>query len=226
MSIHTHKCGPVFGEACGRSGLADARLIAALAVLAALLLAGCGMEDKQKALYKLPKNQRVLVFVDVHPTVVAPAGFATQVAEKVGVELFRYKALEHTVAPGRLNELRRNQEAFNKMGVADIARATDADVVICVDLVTFSASTLSDKSVTQGFAQAMVKVIDSHGKRLWPGDGSAGKEIDERVDPAFADQRDQDAVAKELGDKLARDVARLFHDYDQSESELMKAPGG
>jgi len=35
-----------------------------------------------------------------------------------------------------------------------------------------------------------------------------------------------DAVAKELGDKLARDVARLFHDYDQSESELLKAPGG
>lgn len=200
-----------------------ARLSLTLTVM--LLLSGCGLTGaggKQKALYTLPRQKRVMVFVDVHPTVEAPAGFANQLGENLSTHLFQYQAVDHVVAQARLAELRRAPDTFKKMGVADVARATDADLVLYVDLITFNVSSLSDDSITQGMAQVLVKVIDANGKRLWPLNDVAGAQVDAKVDPAFTEQRDKLAVAKELNDKLARDVGRMFHDYSPNEGELVK----
>jgi len=196
---------------------------ALLLALLPCLLAGCGLAGagaKQKALYTLDKTKRTLIFTDVHPTVVVPPGFATKLGEAIAQELFQYKAVDHLVAQNRLTELRRDSDRFAKLGVADIARETDSDVVIYIDIITFNVTVLSDDSMTQGLAQVLVKVIDSKGTRLWPTSDVAGTQVDATVDPAFADQQDKESVAKQLNEKLSHDIARLFHDYQANESDF------
>ena len=107
------------------------------------------------------------------------------------------------------------------MGVADIAKATDADVVVVVNMVVLQADTTSDGSVTQGTAEGEVKVVDKNGERLWPGD-LLGTKVDAKVDPSFASDRGKGQVYTGLIDLLTIRVGRMFHPYDMEDKEMNK----
>src|SRR4051812_8628708 len=104
-----------------------------------LSLAGCellylmGGKGSQAALYTIPKEKRVLVLVDVHESVTAPPAFASGLGEKISTHLFRNNGADHLVSQDRLIALQQEDPAaYKKMGVADIAKAADADMVLVV----------------------------------------------------------------------------------------------
>ena len=203
------------------------RLTAALLLLA-FTLSGCQMlymfagKGSQEALYVIPKGARVLIFVDVRPTAHMPAEGPLVLGEKIADHLFRHKAADNFVAQQRLSEVRRLDD-FRKMGIADIARATDADVVLHVDVIQYTANTISDSSISEGSAAALVKVVDRQGNRLWPPEGTAmGAPVQARLDPLLTEQRDLNAVHKELAELLTIRIGRMFHAYDLEDKEMTK----
>jgi len=166
-------------------------------------------KKEQEAWYRFEEGKRVLVLVDVKPTVGVPPEFATQLGQHISEKLVQFRATGATVQQSRVLELRTNPAKFSQMGVADIAQATGADVVLHVDLIAFNVTALSDESITEGGSQALVKVVDRSGKRLWP-TATMGTLVEARVAPAFSELRNRAGVQKDITDLLAVRVARMF----------------
>jgi hypothetical protein len=211
----------------------DAVRLAALLLLAAaaLPLGGCEVigffagHGSQKALYTLPKAKRVLVLVDVRPETAPPPTFGTMLGDRVASHLFRYKATDLLVGQDKLLDLQRDPARFAKMGVADIAAATGADVVVVVYVVDLVVAQSTDQGVTHGGARAMVKVVDSAGTRMWPG-GLMGEKVEAQVSPALSSEKDKTAVYNELAEQLTVRIGRMFHQYSLEDPTMTKTPSG
>ncbi|MCL2639584.1 MAG: hypothetical protein FWD53_01945 [Phycisphaerales bacterium] len=180
------------------------------------LVGGCGLQQDQEALYKFEAGKRVLVLVDVRSAASVPPEFAIQLGQSISEKLMQWGAMGEggvVVPQSKVLELKASPSKFSQMGIADIAQAAGADVVLHVDLIAFNVTSLSDDSITQGGAQVLVKVVDREGNRAWPIGVAMGVWIDARVAPTFSEQRDRTGVQKELSDLLAVRTARMFIKY-------------
>jgi len=193
-----------------------------------LCLGGCeilyflGGKGSQAALYTIPKDKRVLVLVDVHESVTAPPAFAANLGEKISTHLYRNNAADRLVSQDRVVSLQQSDPAaYKKMGVADIAKATDADIVMVVYVTQLSIPVTTDGTVASGDAQIQVKIIDRNGERLWPGD-VVGNKIDAHVDSAFTSERDVEGIVKELTDILSVRTGRMFHPYNLEDKTMLR----
>ncbi|MEI8194271.1 MAG: hypothetical protein WCI73_00010 [Phycisphaerae bacterium] len=180
----------------------------------------------QEALYKLPKKSRILVCVDPRAVSGMPADAPARLGQLIAEHMYQYKAGEEFVAQARLSELRKNPR-FNpanpveRMGIADIAAATDADVVVFVDVLQFNIENISGGEVNQGNATAMVKVLDKNGKRLWPAETEPlGYQITAMAAPSLSEEGGAAAVQAKLLKDLALRAGRLFHSYDLEDKEV------
>lgn len=197
-------------------------------LLALAALPGCqalyflGAQGDMPAQFTLPKEKRILVFVDPRPTVTAPADFPAALGDAIGQHLYKYGLADHIVAQERLTALRRDANRFAHMGIADVAHAADADIVIYVDLITYDVSAISDNSIAQGNAHVLVKVLDSNGTRLYPKNSTTGTEVAAEIEPAFTSEKDIAGVAQDLTNLLALRVGRLFQSYDRQDAVLSK----
>ena len=193
-----------------------------------LSLAGCeilyfmGGKGSQPALYTIPKEKRVLVLVDVHESVTAPPAFAAGLGEKISTHLFRNNAADHLVSQDRIIAMQQDDPAaYKKMGVADIAKAADADLVMVIFVTQLSIPVTSDGTVASGDAQIQVKLIDRNGERIFPGE-VVGTKIDAHVDSAFTSERDTEAIVKELTEMLAVRTGRMFHPYNMEDKTMLR----
>jgi hypothetical protein len=193
------------------------------AAVMVLGLGGCWQQGPtQKGLYTLDKTKRILIWVDPDPAVTPPAGWTTNVAEDLAQDLFKYQALDRVVSQAQLTELKKDQERFGTLGIADVARETGADVVLYVRVVTLNITSSSDEALTQGSAHVLVKVIDSSGKRLWPPEELEGTEVSASVLPEYTEKQDKTEVASMLRVDLVRDIGRLFHAWQKNESTIRR----
>jgi hypothetical protein len=202
-----------------------------LLLAAALALGGCEVfgffagHGSQKALYTLPKGKRVLVLVDVRPETAPPPTFGTMLGDRIASHLYRYKAADALVGQDKLLDLQRDPARYAKMGVEDIAKATGADVVVVVWVPDLLVTQSTDQGITHGGARATVKVVDSSGTRLWPGD-LAGEKVEAQISPALTSEKDKTAVYNELAEQLTVRVGRMFHAYDLEDKTMTKTPSG
>jgi hypothetical protein len=191
------------------------------------LLSGCQAlyflqgKGNQDALYTFPQGQRVLVFVDAPASVILPPNYANTLGDDISDHLFKNKATETIVAQDHLNTLR-SDPTFSKLGDADIARATNADIILYVDILTFNVGLASGEAVTQGDAEAMVKVVSKTGQHLWPPAQPNGQAVQAHVDEDLADKRDQDATYKEISNLLTVRIGRMFHKYSLDDPDMSK----
>ncbi|MGN6367995.1 MAG: hypothetical protein ACTHN5_07020 [Phycisphaerae bacterium] len=197
------------------------------ALAAVLFLSGCQAlyflqgKGTQPALYELPKDQRVLVFIDSPPAVQLPANYAATLGDQISNHLFKNNAATKLVTQDRLSAMR-SDPTFATLGVADVAKATSADVVLYVNLISFNTALVSGGAVSQGNAQALVKVIDKNGQRLWPLNQPAGYPVEAHVDENLSDNRDQPATEKEISNLLTTRIGRLFHKYSLDDADMIK----
>lgn len=187
-----------------------------LALAVVILLGSCGMLGKgtKEADYKIPEKSRILVFVDPRASCPMPADGPALLGEMLTQHLYTYKVGDSFVDQSRLTGLRKEEE-FRKLGIADVAKKTDADIVLYVDVVSFVTQEVSEGQVSQGAAQVLVKIIDKNGKRLWPAETAAlGAPVEVRVDPNFSEESNTASVQGQLYKLLAMRVGRMFHSYD------------
>jgi hypothetical protein len=200
--------------------------VAAL-VIVAWMLGGCGVlylifgQGDQPALYKFGKGQRVLVLVDVENGVSVPPVFPTSLADQIGLYLQRNKAVNVPLVPQeRLIKLQQTDpEGYRKLGVADIARDTDADQVLQVSIAQMAVLKTADGTVAEGRAVARIKVCDRNG-RVWPGD-AGGQVIEGRVDSGFLQDKGADEILKEMATQLTTRTGRMFHSYSIDDDRRM-----
>jgi len=207
----------------------NGRLIGVMALaMLSLALGGCeilymlGGKGKQESQYKLSAKSRVLVWVDPRVTSGAPVDVPAALGEKVNGHLYQWKVSDHLVSQARLAALRKDPR-FTEMGVADAARKLDADVVVFIDLLQFRVETVSAGQLTQGHAQALVKVVDRDGNRLWPADTEVlGVPVEADAKLSFADQATPAVVKDKMMADLTIRIGRLFHEYDLGDKEMIR----
>jgi hypothetical protein len=194
-------------------------LLASLAVA----VPGCDAWEgrpKQAATYKLPKDKRVLVLVDVLEGLSPPPTFAMNMADRIGTQLFSNKAVEKLVPQDQVLALQQKDPAkFRKMGTSDIAQETGADVVVRVYLTSLQTQKSVDGLVVWGDATAYVKVIDKNGTLLWPGQDT-GAQVVAHVNEVEVAVRDVPRVLKDLGDQLVTHIGRIFYEWQPTFGEM------
>jgi hypothetical protein len=200
--------------ACAAAGLCVAMAGCQLAALAG--------KGSQEALFKIKKEQRVLVLVDAMEAVSVPPGFDTALGQLLNQHLYAYKATDHIVAQERLLQLKdEKKDAYKKMSIEDIATATDADLVISVFVTRLSTPVTTDGTVGQADALVMVKVVDRNGNRLFPGD-QGGVPIMAKEDPALTSDRNMEKTLQGLLVQLTRRTGRMFHKYSLDDKTLLR----
>ncbi len=173
---------------------------------------------KTKAVYEL-QNQPTLVLVDDPNHQLGNPGLRDQIANEIGFHLERQKVIDSVIAPAQLNNLvAALGERYAATPVDQIGRRLGARQVIHVQVESVALQT--GPGVIQPTARVQVKVIDAdHGQRLFP-TGSAvpaggyALTIQFRQRPHEQIDRGSSVVlGRQLAQRIARDVARLFHDY-------------
>jgi hypothetical protein len=199
---------------------------AKLGLVAALLagMAGCGdinLRGKQiKAQYTLPEKGQMLVLVWDRPGSGVPLDVSSRLAMGITKHLGKFTKTHDFVNPDLVTPLKQNAQEYSKMDVMSIARKTGAQYVLVVDLYEFRADQLSSGLLTSGNAQALIRVVDRDGVRMWPAREGNPVQIQTDVRPGTSDQQTLADVKTKLISDLGVKVGRVFHDYGTDEMEL------
>ena len=173
----------------------------------------------------VPQDRPTLVLVDDPQMRLGDPSLPLYIASSIGLELQREKVITEVVPLEKLVALSSQLgEKYARTPVSRIGKQLGARQVIHVniDVVDFG----HDPGLLRPVAEAQVKLIDSDtGKRLFPqledaettdvaALPSPGRVV--RTELWFRHQDDERtlrAIRRKLADHIARDVARLFHDY-------------
>ncbi|MHB1766333.1 MAG: hypothetical protein ACYCUV_00610 [Phycisphaerae bacterium] len=197
-----------------------ATLLATLIITTAFCLGGCELaylfagNGSHAALYKLPNKNRILVLIDTSANSQLSIHAMATLMTLVNQTLYKHKCADRFVPAYRIVALqRRNPEQYHSMGIADIAHAVNANDVIYVYVKRFDITLESAGQLTKGSADAMVKVVDENGKRLWPKTGSPGASITARIPTSTAVSQSPQTVEADMVAILGRRISRIFYRY-------------
>jgi len=171
---------------------------------------------KVPAVYDPPKQQTWLVFVDdlMNPVDYQPV--KRELAENISRELKTKDVAVRTVDYEDLMDLTMRRDDFNSMGIPEIGRELNADLVLYVHLDEFQLREDDVAPLWQGKMKCTVKVVDSREGRLWPDDRPKGFPLPLVETPQEVSQADSFGrqVAERLADKQATQIVRLFHEHE------------
>ena len=198
---------------------------------ALISLGGCellyflGGNNEDKALYKIPKSDRVLVLVDSSAGSPMTMQAAGSLIDAVNSQLYQNKAANQLVPSFRVMEIERtNPVAYQQMGIADLAKSVNADLVVYIFLDRFNVQLDSDQEISQGDAVGMVKVVDSGGRRLWPDDATEGYPVTARVKEDFTLTQTSTDVQNQLIGELSVNIGQLFYSHAESDNPSNDQP--
>jgi hypothetical protein len=175
-----------------------------------------GQEQKVDAVFKPPKDKKVLVFVDDVRYPVNYEPVKAQLTEQLNKRLKDNKVAGDAVSYDRLVDLMAVTPNFNQLHVPDVGKRLGADLVLYVEITTFLLRETEATPIWQGKLTASVKWVDATG-RIWPKDRPEGFPVPpielpmtENASAGYGAE-----VARELADKLADKIAKLFYDHTE-----------
>jgi hypothetical protein len=196
----------------------------ALPLLMLALFAGCQDFNPAgrtvKALYALPEKGAVLVFVYDRPGSGIPLDVSNRLAVAITKHLNKWTKTHEFINPDLVTPLKQDPKAFAKLDVMTIAHLTGAKYVLVVDLYECRADEMSSGLITQGNAQALLRVVDDTGTRLWPARDGAPMSMATTVAPMTSDQQSIADVKTKLVHDLSVKIGRTFHEYGTDQAEL------
>ncbi len=184
------------------------------------LFSGRGVSQR---VYHIKAKQRVLVLVDSSPESPLSIHAVSSLIVATNQDLYKNRAATILIPPYRLVALMKSHPvSYREMGIADIARALNANLVIYIFIDRFRNQLISDKQITQGDAQAYIKLVSASGTRLWPKGATPGQLVTARVPPGLAMSQNTVSVQDSLLAQIANTTAGFFYahskTYKQSES--------
>lgn len=190
------------------------------------LLAGNGIDQ---SVYHIKKKDRVLVLVDSSSFSPLSIHAMSQLITAVNQNLYRNGVTKNLIPAYRLIALMKSHPvSYREMGIADIARALKANLVVYIYIERFRNKRLSAKQITEGDAQAYVKLVSESGHRLWPKTAAPGELVTARVPANLAMTQTHTAVADSLLAQIADTTAGFFYThsrgYTPSHGAQMSSP--
>jgi hypothetical protein len=202
----------------------------ALAAAAALAVAGCNMAvpalyviegpGKRPAVFTLPEDSKVVVYVDDRRNVVSRLQLRAALADDIGTRL-RDLELVKEVVSGRelIGYVRRVETPSKRVSIEEMGQAVGADLVVYVEMDGFALS--PDGATPKPVGSAFVKVVDVKAReRLFPPPGGdpmgwpVSAEVQNMTPEMFRTSAQRRRAEDLLEKKLAEEVARLFHDHE------------
>jgi hypothetical protein len=206
------------------------RLALLASAAAALAAAGCNMAvpalyvvqgpGKKPAVYTLPEDRKLVVYVDDRRNVVSRLQLRAQLADDIGTML-RSEELVREVVSGRelIAYVRRVETSTKRVSIEELGLAVGADIVLYVEMDSFALT--PDGATPKPVGSAYVKVIDVKAReRLFPPLGSDPKgypvssEVLGMAPEMYRTSANRRRAEELLEKELAQDVARLFFDHD------------
>ena len=205
-------------------------LVLAFFAAAILVIAGCNYAvpamwiaqgpPTKPAEVPLPKDKKLVVFVDDRKSVVSRLQLRALLADDIGT-VIKQQGLVTDVVSGRelISYVRRMETSTKRISIEDLGNAVNADIVLYVEMESFTLS--PDGATPKPTAQVRVKVVDVKAKeRLFPplGADPKGYPVTAQVDTLANDAYRTSAARRNAEDglekKLADDVSKLFYDHE------------
>ncbi|RLS46282.1 MAG: hypothetical protein DWH86_03245 [Planctomycetota bacterium] len=205
-------------------------LVLSFLASAVFVIAGCNYAipamwiaqgpPKKPAEYTLPKDKKLVVFVDDRKSVVSRLQLRALLADDIGT-VIKQQGLVTDVVSGRelISYVRRMETSSKRLSIEELGSAVNADIVLYVEMESFTLS--PDGATPKPTAQVRVKVVDVKAKeRLFPPLGADPKgypltaEIDTLGNDAYRTSAARRNAEDALEKKLADDVTKLFYDHE------------
>jgi hypothetical protein len=171
--------------------------------------------QKVEALYRLPKDKKVLVFVDDYLREVRYEPVKALLADQVNQRLTKQELVASTIPYQKVADLSAARTTFNELAVSQVGGELGADIVIYVHIDAFSTKDLEDSPLWHGHFQTTVRVVDVRAGRLWPTDRPEGYAVDPLETPATDSSAAnyESQLAAELADAMAERIVNVFCDH-------------
>jgi hypothetical protein len=164
--------------------------------------------------------------VDDHGATITDPLFPRTFEGELAEELIKTKSAKRIIPPETLGALRQTVADFEKKGCRELGEMAGATQVVWIQIQGFYAEEVFSDASEAAFIQATVKVINVLEKenrarvRLWPVIAT-GTPVTATLDgPLVARLKTKPAISNELAARLARMVARFFHDHRLDPGEI------
>ena len=190
-------------------------------MLAALAQPGCqifawtvaqfGKPPKVKPVYEIPKDKKILVFVDSD----VPLNFEPikcNLTEELNSQFIGNKIAGSVVSYVKLMDVLESTK--KRLSVSEVGKKLDADYVLYVRIEKFSVKDEEATTLWQGKLQVAVRLVDVQKGKVWPTDQKEYvlplielSPVDESSPGYGAD------IARQLSQQMADEVAKLFYEH-------------
>lgn len=197
-----------------------------------VMLGGCGPmigwmvnafrpPKKVHAVYRPPKDKKILVFVDDLSNPVGYEQVKGELTERLNERLVEHKIARRTVPYERVLRLKAATPEFDGLAVSQIGQRLGADLVLYVHVDHFSLKDNEVSPLWHGRMEVTVRMVDVAAGRLWPKDRQAGyavKPVDNPTESHPSPTYEID-LAKSLAEQMADRIAKLLYDHKVSPEE-------
>jgi len=178
------------------------------------------------AQYEPPKDSPILVLVENYRSPDDMRLDSDQIAHQVGEEMKKEGKLD-AASTEKIEELREEDaDKYRAMNIAAVGKATDAKVVVYVDLIESEVSKDASAGSVHALATARVKVVDvKTGNTLWPSDSTHGREVSQTMEYDQTDGQRAVAMHTEMLTRLSSKIAKLFYTWKAEDQDQENAGG-
>jgi hypothetical protein len=170
--------------------------------------------QKVDAVYKPPKDKKVLVFVDDIRYPVPYEPIKAELTDRLNRIIKEQKIAAETIPYDKLVDLIAATPNFNQLHVPDVGKRLKADLVLYVEIIRFALKESDTSPLWEGQLRVSVKWVDPTG-RIWPKERPDGYQLEtvslpavENTSPGYGAE-----VARMLAEQTADQVSKLFYDH-------------
>jgi hypothetical protein len=183
---------------------------------------------KIEPLYELPKDKKILVFVDDRPAPVSYETVKYELAARVSRKLVDQKLVKETIPYDRIVDLSMSKD-YGRLSITEVGQRLGAEVVVYVQIDSFSLRDTPYSPLWKGKLATQVWVVDPmKPERLWPKDvpdkhGYLVPPVEfkhtENPSPTFGEE-----IARSLTEEMADKIIDLFHEHVEDEASRLGEP--
>ncbi len=176
---------------------------------------------KVKALYEIPKNKTMLVFVDADPSQQEYEPIVVELTQRLNDQLEANKIVKKTIPYRRLLTLSASDPDFNNLHINEVGQKLGADLVLYVQIEKFQLRGQQIAPLWEGVFETSIRVVDVSYGRLWPKDRTGGYPLPQVRTPMEAEMSPDHRVklARRLADLMADKIAKCFYKHEDSEED-------
>lgn len=183
-----------------------------------------------EAVYELPKDKRVLVFVDDYGNpddAVAARDIKRRLTRKLNHEFEQYEMVAATVPYAKLVDVQGATPNFRSLRTEEVGQKVDADLVVYVHLDRFVLRDPDSGRLWHGRLECSLKVLNvkqgmaGRGGRLWPQDAElhSVKAVDIPAESETSATHGE-VLTRELIDAMAVRIGKVFRDHKMESRDV------